>query len=139
MPDEPYRAPRPIEPDPYAKAWADLRRRRMVAIGLFPLLLILLGVATAQRRSRQPGGFGVLAIVLVTLIPVFRLLAFRCPQCRDYFTSPRSSRVVGFLVNPRATPGPFNQRCYSCGVAAGTPRSAAVEAETRSITESADS
>jgi hypothetical protein len=30
VPDEPYRAPMQIEPDPYMLAWADLRKRRRV-------------------------------------------------------------------------------------------------------------
>jgi hypothetical protein len=119
----PYRAPPPpIEPDPYMVAWVDLNRRRLVALGLFPLLLILLGVAASTRRSNQ-SGLPVLVVAVMALIPVFRLLAFRCPQCGDYFTSPPSARILGFIVNPRATPGPFNQRCYSCDIAVGTPKS----------------
>jgi hypothetical protein len=62
VPDELYRAPRPIEPDAYARAWAELRRRRLVAVGFFPVLLILLGVTAAARKSRQPLGPAVLVV-----------------------------------------------------------------------------
>jgi hypothetical protein len=93
-------------------------------------VLIILAATTAARRSHTPLGPLVLVVAAVALIPVFRLLAFRCPRCGDYFTSPPPARVFGFVVNPRATPGPFNQQCYSCGIAVGTTK-AAVEAAKR--------
>jgi hypothetical protein len=109
--DAPYRAPLPVPPDPYAVAWADLRRRRVwTFVFMIAYLVTLLGVFYATRLHLPGSGpasvaWGLLSAVSSFLYPTHR---FRCPHCGH-------KEAVW-------------KKCSACGIRVGTPKSAVVEA-----------
>jgi hypothetical protein len=128
--DEPYRAPAPIGPDPYAKAWAELRWRRRVGWAAFAfnwLSVVVLfggyvaidlgGVLCIDCQLSPAGPYLAAACgcsaLLLPLAVWFAARAYRrrvlCPQCGNGFGTKR--------------------RCGRCGIAIGTPKSAVVETE----------
>lgn len=135
MPAEPYRAPMPIEPDPYAAAWRDLRRRQRVgkAAVIFsaPLFFLSAGVwlhiqagihnavmcdptpcldAALLLRDEADAVWPLLWLpaVIWAIASLYRR-NFRCPHCERRFA-----------VRQR--------ECAHCGIAIGTPKSAVVSA-----------
>jgi hypothetical protein len=138
VPDEPYRAPLPIEPDPYMVAWADLRKRRIigwVAFGFDVLLVLLLSGSLLRVQAviddafrcdpgpcfdRLPDLLRERAVVLwATCLPmaiwaaasIYRRTC-RCPHCGWRFAMRR-------------------RKCDHCGICVGMPKSAVVDAERR--------
>jgi hypothetical protein len=121
--DEPYRAPLPIQADPYAGAWAELRRRWRACerVGLACLVgpIVIVG-ATLGLPARGLGGVVLGALSLFLFVPtafvvlfIFaqRVASFHCPHCGNAYGS---SRQDG---------------CVHCGIAIGTPGSAVVRSE----------
>jgi hypothetical protein len=118
--DAPYRAPLPVEPDPYLVAWADLRRRRRSAAGAFgPSLAASLFAVVFT----MPALLGVAAVLFGASWVAWRYLsAFRCPSCSHSFVHGRLRRHER---------GWSDRQCGYCGIAIGTPKSAVVELEMR--------
>jgi hypothetical protein len=118
VPDEPYRAPLPIEPDPYLSAWRDLRRRRAWSAAIVLAYFAL----TVDPVPKSDGAGGKAVVWTLGLVVVLFLLPhnrFRCPHC--------------------GRKGPiWWKRCRECGITVGTPKSAAVQAEKRSTTAPTD-
>jgi hypothetical protein len=94
VPDEPYRAPLPIEPDPYMVAWADLRKRRrvervtLVVGGCVWALVVILKVFGLDFLEVRPGQTGLLLghLLLVSFAVAAGWVGiahseFRCPRC----------------------------------------------------------
>jgi hypothetical protein len=105
--DQPYRAPAPIPPDPYAVAWSDLKRRRLWRVGSTVWLL----VAIAMSRGGRPGAAtGVMFLATIALSIWSE--RFRCPRCASLFC-----RKGWFFHNG------FTRRCLHCGLKTGTPKS----------------
>jgi hypothetical protein len=106
----PYRAAPPLPPDPYVAAWADLRRRRMVALALFLLFLPAMAIATCFLRGRQlTDVFWPLA--MICLIARLRATLFPCPRCGGSFGFKPFTRSRAIL----------QRNCLHCGIAVGTP------------------
>lgn len=107
MPGDPYRAPLPIEVDPYAAAWATLRRRRAWSAGFLVAYFVVSWTCEFVPHLTRALPVWVTAGVVgfVFLLPHAR---FRCPHCRR----------KGAMWN----------QCAGCGIEVGTPRSVAVEA-----------
>jgi hypothetical protein len=113
MPDEPYRAPPPVPPDPYAVAWATLRRRRVwsfVISGTLLVILLTAGYFSIWRHVRWAGLVAFTAnlaqLAGTLLLPTYR---FRCPHCGNR--------------------GAVWRKCNACGIRVGTPKSTVIEAE----------
>ena len=105
---DPYRAPVPIPPDPYLRAWSDLRRRRAgLAAGA-----VVLGVAAFMHSKHMIGlGAPVLVVGLVTGLLSILCESFHCPRCAETFC-----RKGMFFHNA------FARRCLHCGIKVGTPK-----------------
>jgi hypothetical protein len=120
VPDEPYRAPLPVPPDPYAAAWAAIRRRQRVAWAGGPIG-VFLGIASVHWLGNAAPLVG-LPLTAVILIASGLAAEVRCPHCGgSFFTRRRGYPVLS------AT----QRNCASCGIERGTPKSAVVEAEKR--------
>jgi hypothetical protein len=105
--DAPYREPLAREPDPYADAWAKMRRRRpWLWIGM-PILLIGLGLVMVARFP-----LGVLLFV-VSFAPLAYASPGKCPRCGKTFDR------KGAYHNQ------FTTRCLNCGIRVGEPKGAA--------------
>jgi hypothetical protein len=145
VPDEPYRAPMPVAPDPYMVAWRRLRRLERrglwfvapLTVGfliwiatMFVFILPQSDLVARGRCSRTAtllmGAYTVALAIATAPIAVFRSV---CPRC-GY------SKLVWPVPGPDN--GAFERRrgsrqatCRHCGIVVGTPKSAAVEAEDR--------
>jgi hypothetical protein len=107
MADPPYRAPVPIPPDPYLRAWSDLRRRRVCfSAGMAALL------AAALLHSKQMVSLGtpVLVVGVVTILLSIYCESFHCPHCSEQFCRRGLAR------------NPFSRRCLHCRIKVGTPK-----------------
>ncbi len=104
MVDQPYRAPLPVEPDPYAIAWTDLRRRRKWTWAAVVSLLIAISLQDAL------GSLPCIVALGVVLLLGQWLQVFRCPRCRDR----GEARTQTFWW--------FSRACGHCGVDVGTPK-----------------
>jgi hypothetical protein len=110
VPDAPYRAPLKPPPDPYAVAWADLRKRRVWSgvflIAYVCMLALILGLHILGLHVPRPVLlFFPLLIALMLAYPHHR---FRCPHC--------------------GKKGAIWKQCKACGIRIGTPKSAVDEA-----------
>jgi hypothetical protein len=119
VPDTPYRAPLPIPPDPYEKAWDDVRRRRRLAtIAHVPWLTAFgLTIALQSFGSYVVTG-GLFAVGWAAMIHDG---LFRCPRCSHYFKRTAARGRLSF----------DSSRCAWCGIQIGTPKAAVAEAEKR--------
>jgi hypothetical protein len=124
VPDEPYRTPQPIAPDPYLLAWQDLRRRRLYAWAVLiayvagaMCILWMYKLIAGHMLDRSWG----LALLLPTLPVHFAFngwrQAFRCPRCGERFHV------------QRGVSNPSTRQCMNCGLEMGTPKSAVLEAQ----------
>jgi hypothetical protein len=107
MADPPYRAPVPIPPDPYLRAWSDLGRRR----ACLAACVVALGAA-AFLHSKQMIGLGtpVMMVGLVTVALSIYCESFHCPHCSEQFCR------KGIFHNA------FARRCLHCRIKVGTPK-----------------
>jgi hypothetical protein len=114
--DQPYRTPpdrvplptRPVEPDPYLRAWRDLRRRnRLVAIA-FPAWIL------ASLPAPMVGPAPCFATFVALLCATMHATNFRCPQCGGLFGR----------HDEEGWKWP-NGACFHCGITVGTPKSEA--------------
>jgi hypothetical protein len=107
--NEPYRAPPPAPPDPYAAAWAELRRRERVQLRILFVgaAYAALCVACMERRALLVGAALFASAVIVAAV---HTASFCCPRCHD---------LLGVGRNLRGS-----RRCLRCGIAIGTPKSA---------------
>jgi hypothetical protein len=107
---DPYRAPLPIEPDPYVVAWGDLKKRkRFEVVGrclVFGAPLIRLFFASGPPRWLA--FFGAFLVALPFTLPT---ASFRCPKCGE-----RMFRWWGAKASDA-------KHCRHCGIAIGTPKS----------------
>jgi hypothetical protein len=124
VPDEPYRAPLPVPPDPYRKAWASWRWRRtlMASSGVVAILLSI-GVVAAFILMKGHAltclgalGFSILACGMLSRPAQL----FRCPRCGEMFLRVRKDAVTRVDL----------LKCAHCGITSGTPKSE-VEADSR--------
>jgi hypothetical protein len=128
----PYRAPIPLQPDPYRVAWAELRRRRrfywlsyvlVAAPFVAPIVLrhfapcgCLEGqISAAHLRHVVLGSFLVCAAGFLAAVHYQALV--RCPRCGNRFGVKR-----WVAEYPR-------EDCLHCGIAVGTPKSVVTAAE----------
>jgi hypothetical protein len=124
VPDEPYRAPIPIPPDPYVAAWADLRRRMRLseraqwAFWIYAIPMVIAVRVFHVHFWPSPRAWAVPAI-LASLVISLRVRAFRCPHCRRHSAWAKRS----WLNGPKR-----QDKCVHCGIAIGTPKSAILEA-----------
>jgi uncharacterized protein (DUF983 family) len=122
----PYRAPPPMEADPYAMAWADLRRRRTRAwvaiLAWLPVGGVVGALAEMALRPLLPVErirgllIGPPLLAIFAWFQIHRAL-FRCPKCGNKFHST-------FLCG-----NPWTRRCLNCGIQMGTPKAQDDEAE----------
>jgi predicted RNA-binding Zn-ribbon protein involved in translation (DUF1610 family) len=117
VPNEPYRAPLPIPPDPYAKPWARLKRLRLCALA--SLLAMFSAVTFGLWTGAHPGIFLVVLLLslLAALAPASRISAFTCPHCGNAWRWAREKVI--------------SHRCGHCGIKVGTPKSTVDDAERR--------
>jgi hypothetical protein len=125
VPEEPYRAALPVEPDPYPKAWANVRRRKRVyyASVLFALVSIFGLCPTALVNQLFGGEIGpnVVAFFVAPLVLVLVadgwLSAVPCPRCGTRNVWRRRTTCCGCRIPvgmPKsALSTPF--RCPACG------------------------
>ena len=98
----------PIPSDPYARAWADFRRRRRflwVPVPIWTACFVL-----SETVHSPVSSFVVAFFATLGVLAFLGAASFPCPRCRRRFDA---------------------RRCRHCGLAVGTPKAAAVEAETR--------
>jgi hypothetical protein len=116
--ETPYRVAPPKPPDPYLVAWADLRRRRTLALlafflwapaGAIPggLLCILTG-----WPWKDVGWFFALPAWLMTIFLLLRYSLFACPQCGSRLSGRGIETVIAM----------WKRRCPICGIRIGTPK-----------------
>jgi hypothetical protein len=123
VPDAPYRAPLPVPPDPYAEAWAKLlRRRRLAWTALaFQVIAILWAMAPGPPHpDEHPPVVRLLCVAFACFAVAIYARTFRCPRCGGFFD-----------FDTRDTRAAIRQwtQCAQCGIAIGTTKAAADEAE----------
>jgi hypothetical protein len=108
--DQPYRAPIPVQPDPYLAAWRKLKwrvrwsRAGMVIVFSAPMLrLFLPGISWLP----------LLAVQLCGSLFSAAFTRFTCPHCKEPMLRFWEARADDW------------KRCRHCGIAVGTPKALA--------------
>lgn len=108
----------PVPPDPYLVAWAELRRRRVLAVTSFfllPATVVAMDIPVVARA----GGAPMLASTVAILVLTLRARFFRCPHCRKPF-----SARFRLFASARL---PWHRHCLHCRIEMGTAKAAVVE------------
>jgi hypothetical protein len=111
--EQPYRAPIPLQPDPYLVAWADYRWRRRVVFALYALWIPAAGMVLVMALAGAISFAAAFVYLFASVLATVYAGRFECPHCHGRF-APRRSR-----------PG----ACRQCGVLVGAPKSAVLAAE----------
>jgi hypothetical protein len=120
--ESPYRAPSPVESDPYLVAWARQRRvdRRLITLVSGAAIGYLLLIAFLSLRCGWPAQTMFWSNMVLALLARQAVLKkrsqYNCPHCAKPFLSEEDKK--------RSLGRRWKLQCVHCGILFGTPRSA---------------
>jgi hypothetical protein len=120
--ESPYRAPSPVEPDPYLVAWARQRRvdTRLITLVSCAAIAYLLLITCLSLRYGWPiqnlAWTNIVVALLARQVVLKKRSQYNCPHCAKPFLSEEDKK--------RSLGRRWKLQCVHCGILFGTPKSA---------------
>jgi predicted RNA-binding Zn-ribbon protein involved in translation (DUF1610 family) len=104
----------PDERARYDRAWAELRRHRLIVVASLVLLIPYYFAVSALLPMPRTGSETVALLAgaaILVGVPLWRASRFRCPNCGEFFSRRRSALSRRW----------FSAGCAKCGIKPGRP------------------